>query len=84
LEWRWREWASPPGFSEGIEIDDPGPHPSCLVKELIQALRDKRMRMTLIIPPIIQLIIFGYAANLDVKHIRTAVRISIRASIRET
>ena len=44
------------------------------VKELIQALRDKRMRMTLILPPIIQLIIFGYAANLDVKHIRTAVR----------
>jgi ABC-2 type transport system permease protein len=44
------------------------------VKELIQALRDKRMRMTLIIPPIFQLIIFGYAANLDVKHIRTAVR----------
>ena len=44
------------------------------VKELIQALRDKRMRMTLIIPPIIQLIVFGYAANLDVKHIRTAVR----------
>ena len=44
------------------------------VKELIQTLRDKRMRMTLIIPPIVQLIIFGYAANLDVKHIRTAVR----------
>jgi len=44
------------------------------VKELIQTLRDKRVRMTLIIPPIFQLIIFGYAANLDVKHIRTAVR----------
>jgi ABC-2 type transport system permease protein len=44
------------------------------VKELIQTLRDKRMRMTLIIPPILQLIIFGYAANLDVKHIHTAVR----------
>jgi ABC-2 type transport system permease protein len=44
------------------------------VKELIQALRDKRMRITLIIPPIFQLIIFGYAANLDVKHVRTAVR----------
>jgi len=44
------------------------------VKELIQTLRDKRMRMTLIIPPMFQLIIFGYAANLDVKHIRTAVR----------
>ncbi len=43
-------------------------------KELIQTLRDKRMRITLIVPPILQLIIFGYAANLDVKHIRTAVR----------
>ena len=45
-----------------------------VVKELIQTLRDKRMRVTLIVPPILQLIIFGYAANLDVKHIRTAVR----------
>jgi len=44
------------------------------VKELIQALRDKRMRITLIIPPLFQLIVFGYAANLDVKHVRTAVR----------
>jgi ABC-2 type transport system permease protein len=44
------------------------------VKELIQALRDKKMRYILIVPPILQLIIFGYAANLDVKHIRTAVR----------
>src|SRR3972149_4711432 len=44
------------------------------VKELIQTLRDKRMRMILIMPPILQLIVFGYAANLDVKHIRTAVR----------
>jgi ABC-2 type transport system permease protein len=44
------------------------------VKELIQVLRDKRLRASLIIPPILQLIIFGYAANLDVKDIRTAVR----------
>ncbi len=44
------------------------------VKELIQTLRDKRMRVTLIVPPILQLIIFGYAANLDVKHIHTAIR----------
>ena len=44
------------------------------VKELIQVLRDKRLRVTLIFPPIFQLIIFGYAANLDVKYIRTAVR----------
>ncbi len=45
-----------------------------LVKELTQTLRDKRMRITLIVPPILQLIVFGYAANLDVKHIRTAIR----------
>ena len=44
------------------------------VKELTQVFRDKRMRMTLIIPPLFQLIVFGYAANLDVKHIPTAVR----------
>lgn len=44
------------------------------VKEVTQVLRDKRMRLTLIIPPLFQLIVFGYAANLDVKHIRTAVR----------
>lgn len=44
------------------------------VKELIQVLRDKRLRMTLIFPPVFQLIIFGYAANLDVKNIRTALR----------
>jgi len=44
------------------------------VKELIQVLRDRRLRVTLIVPPIFQLIVFGYAANLDVKHIRTAIR----------
>ncbi len=44
------------------------------IKELIQTLRDKRMRITLIVPPVLQLIVFGYAANLDVKHIPTAIR----------
>ncbi len=44
------------------------------VKELIQVLRDKRLRTVLIVPPLFQLIVFGYAANLDVKHIRTAIR----------
>src|SRR4030043_931570 len=44
------------------------------VKELIQVLRDKRLRIPLIVPPIFQLIVFGYAANLDVKHISTAFR----------
>lgn len=44
------------------------------VKELIQVLRDKRLRITLILPPLFQLVIFGYAANMDVKNIKTAVR----------
>jgi len=44
------------------------------VKELIQVFRDKRLRITLIFPPIFQLIVFGYAANLDVKNIPTAIR----------
>lgn len=44
------------------------------IKELIQVLRDKRLRITLIFPPIFQLIVFGYAANLDVKNINTAIR----------
>jgi ABC-2 type transport system permease protein len=41
-------------------------------KEFIQALRDPRMRGMLILPPIIQLIVFGYAANLDVDTARLA------------
>ena len=44
------------------------------VKELIQVLRDRRLRIALIFPPIFQLIVFGYAANLDVKNIKTAIR----------
>jgi len=35
-------------------------------KEFIQALRDPRMRSMLFIPPLLQLLVFGYAVNLDV------------------
>ncbi|HEV1285205.1 MAG TPA: ABC transporter permease [Bryobacteraceae bacterium] len=35
-------------------------------KEFIQVARDPRMRAMLFMPPLIQLLIFGYAANLDV------------------
>jgi ABC-2 type transport system permease protein len=41
-------------------------------KELRQALRDPRMRATLIVPPLLQLIIFGFAVNLDVENSRLA------------
>ncbi len=42
-------------------------------KEFIQALRDPRLRLFVILPPLIQLIIYGYAINFDIKHIATAV-----------
>lgn len=45
-----------------------------MVKEFLQVLRDKRLRITLIFPPVFQLIVFGYAANLDVKHIKIGIR----------
>jgi len=44
-----------------------------LVKEFIQVFRDPRMRIVLFIPPILQLLIFGYAATTDIKHTATAV-----------
>jgi len=44
-----------------------------LKKEFVQLLRDPRMRFTLIVPPLIQLFIFGYAATFDVRHAEVAV-----------
>jgi ABC-2 type transport system permease protein len=41
-------------------------------KEFRQALREPRMRVLLFLPPLVQLIIFGYAVNLDVDNIRIA------------
>lgn len=41
-------------------------------KELLQVFRNRRTRTALFIPPMVQLIIFGYAVNLDVDHVRTA------------
>lgn len=43
-----------------------------LRKEFNQTLRDPKRRALLIGPPLIQLIIFGYAVNLDVEQTRTA------------
>lgn len=44
-----------------------------LVKEFIQVFRDKRTRFILFGPPIIQMVIFGYAANLDIQHVPIAI-----------
>ena len=42
-------------------------------KEFIQTLRDPHMRWLLFGPPIIQMLVFGYAATLDVKNVALAV-----------
>jgi len=44
-----------------------------IVKEFIQVLRDKRTRFILIGPPIIQMLVFGYAATYEIHHVATAV-----------
>jgi len=44
-----------------------------MIKEFIQVVRDKRTRFILIGPPIIQMMIFGYAANYEIRHVPTVV-----------
>ena len=40
-----------------------------LIKEFIQVFRDKRTRFFLFGPPIIQMLIFGYAATYEIHHV---------------
>ncbi|PKN61098.1 MAG: ABC transporter permease [Deltaproteobacteria bacterium HGW-Deltaproteobacteria-15] len=44
-----------------------------LRKELLQVLRDPRLRYLMFFPPIAQLLAFGYAANLDLRNIPMAL-----------
>lgn len=44
-----------------------------MVKEFLQALRDKRMLMVIFIMPLIQVTVFGYAISNDVKNITLTV-----------
>jgi drug efflux transport system permease protein len=44
-----------------------------LIKEFIQVFRDKRSRFLLFGPPVIQMLVFGYAATLEIRHVPTAV-----------
>ena len=44
-----------------------------LAKEFLQLLRDPRMRFFVVVPPIIQLFVFGYAATFDVRNANVAV-----------
>jgi ABC-2 type transport system permease protein len=44
-----------------------------IIKEFIQVFRDKRTRFILIGPPIVQMLIFGYAATYEIHHVPMAV-----------
>ncbi|HVA84653.1 MAG TPA: ABC transporter permease [Candidatus Binataceae bacterium] len=44
-----------------------------VVKELLAVLKDAKSRLVLIGPPIIQLVVFGYAATYDLNHVPFAV-----------
>jgi ABC-2 type transport system permease protein len=42
-------------------------------KEFIQVFRDRKLRLFIFLPPIIQLIAYGYAINFDIKNVPTAI-----------
>jgi drug efflux transport system permease protein len=44
-----------------------------LIKEFIQVFRDKRARSILFVPPIVQMLIFGYAATFEIHHVPTVI-----------
>ncbi|MDA8051145.1 MAG: ABC transporter permease [Rhodospirillales bacterium] len=44
-----------------------------IVKELLAVLRDPKSRMVLVGPPLIQLMVFGYAATYDLNHVPIAI-----------
>ncbi len=44
-----------------------------IIKEFIQAMRDPRLRFFIVLPPIVQLLTYGYAINFDYRQIPMAV-----------
>ncbi|WP_319585934.1 ABC transporter permease [uncultured Desulfobulbus sp.] len=44
-----------------------------IIKEFLALFRDKKSRLAVIVPPILQLLIFGYAATFDLEHAALAV-----------
>ena len=43
------------------------------IKEMIELRRDKWARFRLIVPPVIQMLVFGYAATFEVYHVSTVI-----------
>ena len=44
-----------------------------LIKEFIQIFRDPKVRALVLIMPVVQMLVFGYAVSTDVRHVETAV-----------
>ena len=44
-----------------------------VIKELLAVLKDRKSRMVLIGPPLIQLVVFGYAATFDLDPVPIAI-----------
>ena len=44
-----------------------------VIKEFLELKRDKGARFLLVVPPIIQMLLFGYAASYEVYHVSTSV-----------
>jgi len=44
-----------------------------IIKELLAMLKDRKSRMVLIAPPLVQLIVFGYAATFDLNRVAIAI-----------
>ncbi|RMD62495.1 MAG: ABC transporter permease [Alphaproteobacteria bacterium] len=44
-----------------------------IIKEFLAVWKDRKSRTVIIGPPIIQLLVFGYAATFDVNHVATAI-----------
>jgi len=44
-----------------------------MIKEFLALLKDRRSRTVLIVPPIVQLVVFGYAATYDLNHVPFAI-----------
>jgi ABC-2 type transport system permease protein len=44
-----------------------------IIKEFIQVWRDKKMRFFLVFPPLVQLLVYGYIINFDIKHVAVGI-----------
>ena len=44
-----------------------------IIKEFVQVWRDKKMRFFLVFPPLVQLLVYGYIINFDIKHVAVGI-----------